>query len=115
MNRIWNIEINVCPMFEIKYELNKIHCIIFVQVTFAIKISLVTSDKSHETLFTNDKGYSMKEKIDEYTFIIWFHCIHIVTCDYDATILVTIEANDVLPHVLILNYLNNNNNNFEII
>jgi len=28
-----------------------------------------------------------------------------VTCDYDAIILITIEANDVLPCVLTLNYL----------
>jgi hypothetical protein len=29
-----------------------------------------------------------------------------VTCDDDATILVAIKTNDVLPRVLILNYLN---------
>jgi hypothetical protein len=52
----------------------------------------------------------MKEKINKYKFI--------VTCDYDVTILVTIEVNDVKPRVLIFNYLkynNNNNNKFEII
>jgi hypothetical protein len=82
----------------------------------AIKISLLALDKSHKTLVANDKGYWMKEKINKYKFIFWFHCIHIVTCDYDTTILVTIETNDVLPHVLILNYLKcNNNYYFEII
>jgi hypothetical protein len=60
--------------------------------------------KSHETLVVNDKGYWMKEKVNKYKVILWLHCIHIVTCDYNATILVTIEANDVLPRVLILNY-----------
>jgi hypothetical protein len=55
-------------------------------------------------LVANDKRYWMKEKINKYKFIFSLHCICIVTCDYDAIILVTIEANDVLPHVLILNY-----------
>jgi hypothetical protein len=60
-------------------------------------------------LVANDKGFWMKEKINKYKFI--------VTCDYDVTILVTIEVNDVKPRVLIFNYLkyNNNNNKFEII
>jgi len=58
----------------------------------------------------------MKEKVDKYKFILWLHCIRIVTWDCDATILVTIEANDVLPCVIILNYLKYNNNYyFEII
>jgi hypothetical protein len=35
--------------------------------------------------------------------------MRIITFDYDVTILVTIEANDVFSHVLILNYFNNNN------
>ncbi len=84
-------------------------------MTFATKISLITLDKSHETLIAN-KGCWIKEIINKYNFIFWLHCIRIVTCDYDTTILVTIEANDVLPHILILNYLKYNNNYyFEII
>jgi len=74
-------------------------------MTFATKISLVALDKSQETLAANDKGYWMKEKVYKYKFILWLHCVRVVTCDYNVTILVTIEANDVLPHVLILNYL----------
>jgi len=62
-------------------------------------------DKSHETLIINDKGYWMKEKVNKYKFILWLHCILIVTSNYNVIILVTIEASDVLPHVFILNYL----------
>ncbi len=39
-------------------------------MTFATKISLVTLDKSHETLALNNKGYWMKEKINKYKFIL---------------------------------------------
>ncbi len=77
----------------------------YFQLAFATKISFVMLDKSHETLVANDKGYWMKEKVNKYNFILWFHCICIVTYNYDVIILVTIEANDVLAHVLILNYL----------
>jgi hypothetical protein len=79
-------------------------------VTFATKISLITLDKSYEILVANDKGYWMKEKINKYKFILRLHCICIVTCDYNAIILVTIEANDLLPCVLILNYLDHTEN-----
>jgi hypothetical protein len=60
------------------------------------KISLVALNKSHETLVANNKVYWMKEKVNKYKFILWLHCICIVTCDYDATILVIMEAIDVL-------------------
>jgi hypothetical protein len=79
-------------------------------VTFATKISLITLDKSYEILVANDNGYWMKEKINKYKFILRLHCISIVTCDYNAIILVTIEANDLLPCVLILNYLDHTEN-----
>ncbi len=75
-------------------------------MTFVTKISLVTLDKSHETLVPNDKVYWMKEKIQQIRVHpltpLYTYC---VTCDYDAIILVTIEANDVLSCVLTLNYL----------
>jgi hypothetical protein len=81
-------------------------------VTFATKISLVALDKLHEALVTNDEGYWMRKNQQIH--------VHALTPLYamchNATILVTIEANDVLPHVLILNYLKYNNKNyFEII
>jgi hypothetical protein len=63
---------------------------------------------SFYSLVANEKGYWMKEKVNKYKFLLSFHCICIVTCNCDATILVTIEANDVLSSVLILNYLKNN-------
>jgi hypothetical protein len=40
------------------------------QATFTTKISLITLDKSHETLVANDKGYWMKEKVNKYKFIL---------------------------------------------
>jgi hypothetical protein len=76
------------------------------QTKFIKKISLVALNKSHEMLAANDKGYWMKEKFNKYKFILWLYHTHIVTCDYDVTILVTIKANDVLSCVLILNYYN---------
>jgi hypothetical protein len=77
-------------------------------MTFVTRISLVTLDKLHETLVANNEGYKMKEKVNKYKFILRLHCICIIMCNYDATILVTIDANDVLPRVFILNYLKYN-------
>jgi hypothetical protein len=40
------------------------------QVTFVTKISLISLDKSHETLVTNHRGYWVKEKVNKYKFIL---------------------------------------------
>jgi hypothetical protein len=41
--------------------------------------------------------------------LLYTYCHMRLRCDYNATILVTIEANDVLSRILILNYLKYNN------
>ncbi len=34
-----------------------------------------------DKLVANDKGYCMKKKSQQIHFILWLHCIRIVTCD----------------------------------
>jgi hypothetical protein len=63
-------------------------------VTLVTKSSLVALDKSHETLVANDEGYWMKEKNQQIQVHPLTPLYNIVTCDYNAIILVTIETND---------------------
>ncbi len=82
---------------------------------FAIKIHLVTLDKSHK-LVTNDKGYCMKQKVNKYISSI-DSIVYVLSHATKMQLFWSqLKANDVLPHVLVFDYLKYNYNYyFEII
>jgi hypothetical protein len=74
-------------------------------MTIATKIPLVTLDKLHTILVTNDKGIGWKKKstitsssFDSIVYIL----SHATKMELFWSLL---KANDVLPHITIFNYL----------
>jgi hypothetical protein len=74
-------------------------------MTFATKIPLVTLDKSHAILVVNDNGIEWTKKstnINSSFDSIIYTLSHATNMQLSWSLL---RANDVLPHVLIFNYL----------
>jgi hypothetical protein len=79
------------------------------------KIYVVVLDKSHVTLVANDKRYWIKNNstntsssLDSIVYIL----SHMTKMQLFWS---QLKANDVMPHVSIFNFKNNNYNHFEII